>query len=176
MNEAFQFLKQVEEKSLASAGNAAFSEGDVEEWNGIGFKISDIDLLTSMDDVSEILDMPPYTKVPGVKHWVVGIANVRGSLLPLMDVKEFITGTPMINRNVGRVMVVKYKGLHTGLIVEEVQGMRHFSLKDQKTKFPEVDSSLKPYVKHAFEKDNNFWPVFSLQALIDDERFLHASL
>ena len=56
-------------------------------------------LLTRMGEVSEILDPPDYTRVPGVKDWVVGIANVRGSLLPLMDLKGFVTfhgglGTP----------------------------------------------------------------------------------
>jgi hypothetical protein len=35
---------------------------------------------------------------------------------------------------------------------------------------------LKPYIKQAFERDDQFWPVFSFHDLVEDERFLHAAL
>lgn len=151
-------------------------DGATDEWTGIGFRIAGTDLLSNMGEVTEILDLPPYTRVPGVKPWVVGIANVRGGLLPLMDLKMFVTGEAMGSLNSGRVMVVNHKGLLTGLVVEEVQGMRHFSLNERAFNLPEISNRLKPYIKQAFQKDNNYWPVFSLHALVEDERFLHASL
>ncbi len=73
-------------------------------------------------------------------------------------------------------MVVSHNGVTTGLLVEEVQGMRHFSLNDQAYEMPEVSSKMKPYIKQVFKKDNSFWPVFNVQALVEDERFLHVSL
>jgi len=151
-------------------------DGATDEWTGIGFKIAGTSLLSNMGEVTEILDPPPFTRVPGVKPWVVGIANVRGTLLPLMDLKQFVTGGAVENLNSARVMVVNHKGLLTGLIVEEVQGMRHFSLKEQTYELPEVSNHLKPYIKQAFYKDNNYWPVFSMHTLVEDERFLRVSL
>lgn len=176
MSEAFQRLKQIEQKCLERAKDMPSVDGATDEWTGIGFRIAGINLLSSMGEVTEILDTPSYTRVPGVKPWVVGIANVRGGLLPLMDLKRFVTGEPIGSLSTARVMVVNHNGLHTGLIVEEVQGMRHFSINEQTFELPDVNNKLKPYIKQAFEKDSEFWPVFSMHALVEDDRFLHASL
>ncbi|RDH82908.1 MAG: chemotaxis protein CheW [endosymbiont of Galathealinum brachiosum] len=176
MQGAFNRLKEIEQKCLERVKDMPSVDGVTDEWTGIGFKIAGVSLLSSMAEVTEILDVPAFTRVPGVKPWVVGIANVRGGLLPLMDLKRFVTGQPVDSMNTARVMVVDHNGLHTGLVVEEVQGMRHFSLGEQAFELPDLDNRLKPYIKQAFKKDNNFWPVFSLHVLVDDERFLHASL
>ncbi len=176
MYETFQLLKNIEQKCLESAKDMPSVDGATDEWTGIGFKIDNTNLLSNMGEVAEILDTPPFTRVPGVKPWVIGIANVRGGLLPLMDLKQFVTGEPIKNLNSARVMVVNHNGLHTGLIVEEVQGMRHFSTDEQAFELPDMNNHLRPYIRQAFQKDNEFWPVFSMHALVEDERFLHASL
>ena len=152
------------------------ADGATDDWDGIGFRVAGMNLLAKMGDVTEILDPPTYTRVPGVQPWVIGIANVRGGLLPLMDLSGFITGEPTKKLKSGRVMVINHKGVVTGLIVEEVQGMRHFSLNDQAYELPEISNRLKPYIKQAFKKDNSYWPVFDITALVEDERFLHVSL
>lgn len=151
-------------------------DSNKDEWVGIGFRIGDTVLLTKMGEVTEILDPPDYTRVPGVKDWVVGIANVRGSLLPLMDLKGFVTGESLANRKMGRVLVVNHKGSNTGLIVDEVLGLRHFFLNEQTYEMPNVDASLKPFIKLAFQRENDYWPVFSFHTLVENEQFLHASL
>ncbi len=176
MASSFQKLKEIEQKCLENADQMPSADGATDEWLGIGFKVAGMNLLSKMGDVSEILDPPPFTRIPGVQPWCIGIANVRGGLLPLMDLTGFITGTSMKNRKAGRVMVVNHNGVTTGLLVEEVQGMRHFSLNDQAYEMPEVSNKMKPYIKQVFRKDNSYWPVFNVQALVEDERFLHVSL
>jgi len=176
MHEAFHRLKEIEQKSLERAKDMPSVDGATDDWTGIGFKVAGVNMLSSMGEVAEILDVPSYSRVPGVQPWLTGIANVRGGLLPLIDLKRFVTGLPNQNLNTARVMVVNHKGLHTGLIVEEVQGMRHFSINDQAFELPDVNNYLKPYIRQAFQKDDGFWPVFSMHALVEDERFLHASL
>jgi twitching motility protein PilI len=176
MHDTFNRLKEIEQKCLQNAKSMPSVDGATDDWTGIGFKLAGISLLSSMGEVTEILDVPPFTRVPGVQSWVVGIANVRGGLLPLMDLRRFVTGESTKNLNTARVMVVNHKGLHTGLIVEEVQGMRHFSLSEQAYELPDVNNHLKPYIRQAFQKNEGFWPVFSMHALVEDERFLHASL
>jgi len=176
MHETFQRLKQVEKLSLERAKEMPSADGATDEWIGIGFTIMGKELLSKMGEVTEKLDTPPYTRVPGAKPWVIGIANVRGGLLPLMELTGFITGEPTKNRSSGRVMVVNQNGLLTGLLVQEVHGMRHFLPSEQTYELPEISNNLKPYIKQAFKKDNNYWAVFSMHALVKDERFLQASL
>jgi len=176
MHETFQRLKNIEKRSLEKAKEMPSVDGATDDWIGIGFTIAGNELLSQMGEVTEILDPPPYTRVPGAKPWVIGIANVRGGLLPLMDLTGFITGHATKNKNAGRVMVVNHNGLLTGLLVEEVRGMKHFLPGEQTYELPEVANSLKPYIRQAFHKDNDYWAVFSMHALVEDDRFLQASL
>lgn len=172
----FQRLQQIEQRCLERAKDMPSEDGATDEWIGIGFTVAGRELLSKMGEVVEILDPPPYTRVPGAKPWVIGIANVRGGLLPLMDLNGFITGSSLANRHSGRVMVVNHKGVLVGLLVEAVQGLRHFSPNEQTYELPEISNNLKPYIKQAFQKDNDYWAVFSMHALVEDERFLHVAL
>ena len=176
MSSPFEKLQEIEQKCIDSAESLPSLESHKDDWTGIGFSLGDIELLSGMGDVAEILEPPEYTKVPGVKPWVIGIANVRGSLLPLIDLKKFITNQNIQNIKNARVLVVNHDGNHTGLIVDGVLGMRHFTPDEQIFELPEVESSLKPYIKEAFKRDDKYWPVFSFNTLVKDEQFLHASL
>ena len=172
----FQQLLKTEEKSLLCASALPDLSSHQDDWQGIGFKLGDTELLSAMGEVKEILDIPEYTRVPGVKAWVVGIANVRGSLLPLIDLRSFVTGSGLKNKKDGRVLVVNYRGTNTGLIVDDVQGMRYFQNSEQAYELPDISNQLKPYIKKAFQRDGHYWPVFSFNTLKEDERFLYASL
>jgi twitching motility protein PilI len=176
MSNPFQRLQEIQQLCQDRVAELPSLDSNKDEWVGIGFRIGDTVLLTKMGEVTEILDPPDYTRVPGVKDWVVGIANVRGSLLPLMDLKGFVTGESLANRKMGRVLVVNHKGSNTGLIVDEVLGLRHFFLNEQTYEMPNVDASLKPFIKLAFQRENDYWPVFSFHTLVENEQFLHASL
>ena len=116
----FEILLDLEKRCRQNAARLP-SAGDVEDkWVGVGFRLGDDKLIADMSEVGEILDIPEFTKVPGVKSWVVGIANVRGSLLPIMDMKGFLLGDDIKKRHKGRVIVIDYLGFNPGLIVEEV--------------------------------------------------------
>ena len=176
MNDPFQRLQEIEALCVNRAAALPSLDSKINEWVGIGFNIGDIELVSRMGEVIEILDLPQYTKIPGVKPWLIGIANVRGSLLPLMDLKGFINTDELVNKKQCRVLVVRHKGINTGLVVDGVSGLKYFSLDEQTYELPSMDSSLKPYIKQAFHREDQNWPVFSFHTLIDDERFLQASL
>ncbi len=176
MSDPFKRLQEIEQQCLARSDALPDLDSHQSEWTGIGFRLGGVELLSIMGEVTEIMDPPEFTHVPGVQSWVVGIANVRGSLLPLMDLKGFVTGEDLKNRKEGRVLVVTHNGMNTGLIVDEVLGMRHFALNEQTYELPDMENALKPFIKQAFNRDEKYWPVFSFHTLVEDERFLHASL
>ena len=175
MQDIFQQLQDADHRCRARATELSVLNRKKSDWVGIGFRIGTTRLLSKMGEVTEILEMPDYTRVPGAKPWVVGIANVRGSLLPLMDVQGFVTGMNLKSRRDGRVLVVGLRGTHIGLVVNEVLGLRHFSMEEQTYELPAIEAMLKPFIKLAFHREQEYWPVFNLQVLTEDERFLQAA-
>jgi len=175
-NHPFDFLLELEQRTLKASSELPVLDQRGDAWVGVGFRIGDSKLIAAMSDVKEILDLPEYTMVPGVKSWVVGVANVRGSLLPILDMKSYLLGEDIKQRQRGRVIVINYKGFNTGLIVEEVYGMRHFTENDVSKDAPAVPENISPYIDKVYKQDEESWPVFDFNELGQDERFAHASL
>jgi twitching motility protein PilI len=83
-------------------------------------------MVSPMMEVAELLTPPSsITKLPGVKPWVRGVANLRGRLLPLVDLESFF-GNPPVKNLRRRILSVEQSDLYSGLVVSEVFGMQHF--------------------------------------------------
>ena len=175
-SDPFDLLLEMEQRCQANAAGLPTLDKVEEEWVGVGFRIGDDKLIAHMNEIEEILDLPEFTNVPGVKSWMVGVANVRGGLLPLMDLNGFILGEDIKQRKKGRVIVIDYKGFNTGLIVEEVYGLKHFQTKDQSEDIPSLHENVSKYVNKAFSQEGDSWPVFSFQNMTQDERLAEAPL
>lgn len=136
-------------------------------WSGVSFSLSGVDYIVPLDEISEIIPVPETTKVPGVKTWLKGVANLRGVLLTLIDLQEFL-GRPT-SRNVlrQRVLVVDQQGSYLGLIVDEVTGMQHFEEKDLHEAELTADSAVAPYVVGAFEREQDLWRIFGMKELAE---------
>ncbi len=172
----FELLLDLEKRTVKYSAGLPAVDQIAEDWVGVGFRIGDAKLIASMADVKEILDLPEVTTVPGVKSWVVGVANVRGSLLPIMDMKGFLLGDDIKQRHKGRIIVIDYMGVNTGLVVEEVFGMRHFRDSDVVAETPDVPEKITPYIEKVYKQEEEHWPVFSFNEMTSDERFAQVSL
>jgi twitching motility protein PilI len=145
-------------------------------WSGVGFRLGNINLLSKLDEVDEILISPDMTKIPSACSWVKGIANIRGMLLPIMDLKDFIEGKAIQKGRKTRVLLIKKGELVSGLMVDEVFGMRHFFEEEHTDKIPEgVPDSLKHYLNGAYRKGNMHWGVFNIDHLARDPKFLEVA-
>ena len=60
-------------------------------WRAIGFRVGEHHFVSGIDEVSEILmQPPPVTSIPSTRPWMLGVANVRGNLIALVDLKQFL--------------------------------------------------------------------------------------
>ncbi len=136
-------------------------------WRGVSFSLSGVDYLAPMDEISEIIPIPETTDVPGVKSWLKGVSNLRGVLLTLIDLQEFLGRSSSRNVLRQRVLVLDQKGSYLGLIVDEVTGMQHFEEKDLKEEGLTADAAVAPYIVGAFERDQEVWRIFGMKELAE---------
>ena len=81
--------------------------------------------LVEMQDVSEVLPLPPLTPVPLTQPWYRGVANVRGNLYGITDLAAFMGQGEMSNMGQGRVLLVGQKfAINVGFLVTRVLGLR----------------------------------------------------
>ncbi|PLX69796.1 MAG: chemotaxis protein CheW [Denitrovibrio sp.] len=72
-------------------------------------------------DIEEILRMIEITKVPKAPSFVEGIINIRGKVIPIVDLRKKMGIIANEYTNSTRIIVVNLKGKQVGLIVDHVE-------------------------------------------------------
>ncbi|RMG29923.1 MAG: purine-binding chemotaxis protein CheW [Gammaproteobacteria bacterium] len=172
---AYALLRSIESQVREHAAPLPIEVEVREDWVGIGFRVGDQRLLAPLGEVVEILTHPALSPVPGTRRWVRGIANVRGNLLPIMDLRGYLEGRPTPPGRRSRVLVIDHRGVYSGLVVDEVLGLRHF-LPEERVASVEVPEAYRPYVEGGFLVGDESWGIFSLRRLAETPQFLHAAI
>jgi twitching motility protein PilI len=168
----YELLKQLDLRFRKNSSGLPVASGVIEDWLGIGFAINDVPLLAKMEDVSEILPIPPTIRVPGVKPWVLGLANIRGSLMPVLDMNGYLHGNLSRIEKASRILIINREAVVAGLLVDEVFGLRRFKPEEHLgDKAPDM-GSLGDYLGGMFVDQVRRWNVFSIEKLIRTENFL----
>lgn len=175
-NRALQLLREIEVQCRTHAHELPRQIEAKEDWMGIGFRLGKQRLVAPLDHVVELLTYPGMAKVPGSKHWVRGIANVRGKLLPIMDLQGYLHGQGGIPNRQSRVLVMNHKGVFSGLVVDEILGLKHFSPEQRTDELPSVDAALLQYLQFGFLVGDTHWGVFNMRQLAETPQFLQAAI
>ncbi|PKM29530.1 MAG: chemotaxis protein CheW [Gammaproteobacteria bacterium HGW-Gammaproteobacteria-11] len=171
----FDILRQLEQRCRSQAIGLPAQDVLSETWSGVGFRVAGQPMVAAMGEVSEILHEPRYTALPRVKTWVRGVANVRGRLLPIVDLSRFFGSTLTIPRKQRRVLVLDRDDLFVGLLVDELLGMQHFPVNHFSTDLPTLDEVFRPFVVGAYVQDTPTL-VFNFRALARDQAFLDVAI
>lgn len=171
----FELLRSIEERSRQQAFGIPQQIEVRRPWSGIGFRVGDTYLVSPLGEVEEILVYPDLTRVPSAQIWVKGIANVRGTLLPIMDLRGFIEGQATRLQRRTRVLVIRHKNLAAGLVVDEALGLRHFFEEEHTDSLPQVSAELAGYIGGAYRQGERLWGVFDMHQLAEDPRFLQVA-
>jgi len=75
-----------------------------------------------MPAVAEVGRPPSLTRVPGVPNWVAGVANWRGRVLAVLDLRPLLAAEPASLDRRGRLVVLTRGGVTAGLLTEGVEG------------------------------------------------------
>jgi twitching motility protein PilI len=173
----FELLLEVERRSRARARGFPAPAAVREAWVGIAFWLKHNLLVAPLNAVTEVVTLPRTASVPGVKPWVLGIANMRGTLLPIIDLQGFFFDQAATGDfRMRRVLVVECGGHPTGLLVDAVTGMKRFWADAASDELPALDPELRRYVHCAYQSGDQHYALFDLPALLESERFVDVAV
>lgn len=146
-----------------------------EVWSGMLFRVLGVMCVAPMSEVGEVLSPPEVVIVPGTREWVVGLANVRGSLVPVVDLNAGLLERAASERVRGnRVLVVKRESdsVLTGLFTAAVPGIRSFEMSQAKvTDISDVPKQLAPFIRGVVESEGEVVPLVSLIDICESPSF-----
>ena len=146
------------------------------EWVGVAARMAGELYLVAREEAREVLGIPsPLTRVPGAKPWILGLANIRGQLLPIIDLRQYLGGGPTPVTRLTRIVVVNHRDVPAGLVVDEVLGFRRFTESEFSADVPTTIVRCERYMAGSFRHEQDQLPVLSLRRLLEDPAFLAAS-
>lgn len=94
---------------------------DTQKDRFLSFRIDKEDYAIEIKHVIEIIGIQRITKVPNIKDFIKGIINLRGNIIPVVDVRTRFKLHPIPYNDRTCIVVVKLINTAIGLIVDEVQ-------------------------------------------------------
>jgi len=145
-------------------------------WRGVGYRIGRQRLASGFEEVVEILPLPAVTPVPGAQPWMLGVANMRGNLLPVVDLKQFLEGERTVLHEGQRMLVVRQRGGDVAVLIDELYGQRTFN-EPQRVDVEALGAGerYRHFIERAYRLDDQPWAVFSLERLARTPEFRQAA-
>ncbi len=171
-NAAFSKLLEYEARARDFDPGKGRGEQAHGEMTGVIFAIDEHHLTCSVEQVHEFLPLPAYTPVPGTKTWILGLANVRGDLVTIVDLAWFLLGTRTKATMRSRLLLASLRGRPVGLLVDEVFGQRNFVESDAQPSRLATNSSLHGFIKRQFRSGSETWQELDLDILFTTADFL----
>jgi purine-binding chemotaxis protein CheW len=139
----------------------------------VAFRVGNADYVVSANDVLHLETFTEATHVPGAPSFVAGLVQVRGKLVPVIDMRTRF-GLERAERSLdNRVIVVKVGSRVAGLLVDSAREVMRL---DEATFEPPpelVDSQASGFVKAVATQAKRLLLVVDVPRLIGEEA-LHA--
>ena len=83
----------------------------------VGFRIGEETFGVRIGSVREIVRVPEITTVPNAQETIEGVINLRGKIIPVMDLRKRFGQIEIVSDKKNRILVVELENKLVGLIV-----------------------------------------------------------
>ncbi|MDH4027599.1 MAG: protein phosphatase CheZ [Nitrospirota bacterium] len=100
----------------------------------VGFSINSGDFMIPILNVREIINMPAITVLPQLPSYIKGIANLRGAIIPIVDLKRILDNS--YDEGTGGIVIIITSGkIIFGIIIDKITGV--LNVDENKIELPE---------------------------------------
>lgn len=121
--------------------------------------------------VQEVLRMTEIAPVPGAPHYVIGIINLRGSVVTVIDTRRRFGLNDVENDDETRIVIVEANNNVVGILVDSVAEVVDLKVSEIETA-PNVgnDESSK-YIQGVSSRENELLILVDVNKLLSDEEW-----
>ena len=131
----------------------------------VGVQVGARRYLLDLTEAGEIVPLAQTTPVPLTQAWYLGLANIRGKLVGIIDLAVYLGEAPTAAGPDSRLITFGAgQGYNCALLAARVLGLRH----------PEQMEALD--AGHWRDAEGQDWTRLDLLALVREPRFLHIGL
>lgn len=140
----------------------------------LGVMIGQRRWLLSLQEAGEIVSVGAITKVPLTHDWFLGLTNIRGNLISVIDFSQFQgQGATAIDKESRIVAFAPSLEFNCGLLVTRVLGLRNVA--DMQV-HGAAENAPQWSSRNFIDRDQHVWSELDLSLVVQDPQFLHVGL
>ncbi|MGB1880679.1 MAG: chemotaxis protein CheW [Gammaproteobacteria bacterium] len=149
--------------------SSIFEEKEDPLYRFVTFRLADETYGINVMQVQEVLRMTDVAPVPGAPHYVMGIINLRGNVVTVLDTRMLLNLEAREITENSRIMIIEAGKIAVGLLVDSVAEVLNVSAsqidppptlgKDENTR----------YIQGVFSKDGEITIFIDLTKLVTEE-------
>lgn len=113
--------------------------------------------------VREISSMTEITKTANSPHYIKGIINLRGSIVPILSLRSRLGFPDTDDDSLCFIAVMDFKGELTGFVIDEISDVIRIKRNDIQ---PAMDSVTQPWIEGIFNSGEKLIVLLNLEQLI----------
>lgn len=145
------------------------SESSGEQLQLVGFKLSEEDFGVDIIKVQEIIRMVDITRVPNTQYYVVGVINLRGKVIPIIDMRRRLDLKISPITKESRIVVVEVEGKVVGFIVDSVSEVIRLDKNITEPPPPMVSSVRIDYITAIAKLTSRLLILLDLEVILQNE-------
>lgn len=143
--------------------------------NQLGVLVGQTRWLLDLREASEIVSVGTITNVPLTRDWYLGLSNIRGNLISVIDFGRFhglaLSPVEPESRIVAFAPALSF---NCGLLVSRVLGLRNIA--EMEPDAAPVENAP-PWLQQRYrDRESEVWTQLNLSLIVQDPRFLHIGL
>lgn len=100
-----------------------------------------------LEAIREVCPMQDLLTLPGVPDFVLGIINVRGQIVSIVNLKKFFELPEKGLTDLNRVIILKHGEMEFGILADGIEGVRRVSFTGLQTTLPTLTGIRAEYLK-----------------------------
>jgi twitching motility protein PilI len=162
-------LREYQTNILARLENA--KKADAETPAGyLGVVIGDKNVLVNLQEISETLPVAEMHRVPLVKPWFLGVANVRGVLYAINDLAQMLENKfTSISSNARLLLVSETVSSNVAFVVDKLIGLRKLEELTLREELAAESACLK--LQTYQDAENRVWHMLDCNQLLHSKEY-----
>ncbi len=104
----------------------------------LSFYLADEKYALESDYVERVLALKRFTDLPCTPDYILGIINIKGNIIAIVDIKKLFNLPDKGITNLNRVIILDHGGINFGILTDEIIGREEVELSELQGKLPNI--------------------------------------
>ncbi len=117
--------------------------------------------------IDEVYELKELTRLPCTPPFILGVMNVRGKILTVMDIKKLFELPDKGLADLNKVIIIHAYGINTGILADAISGVRSVPVSGIQTALPTHTGIRGEYMKGV---TGDQLIILNMENILSDER------